>query len=209
MVGWVSLNQVINRLYSSATDLLINPIYKTVRFAPVFEYIRPMTPLEDLVKNASDIRGAIINDTILLERYIDEYIARYMTTTQEKKLDLMEMILCTNRMTYSGKTEVFVEILVKTGSPLVASGKKSFLDGLKKIGSIRNFLAHHLLDTSDEGIKLWTDQTTIQFIRFDKESKPFAYNQDKINEAHRLLEKYVGIVGGLLVDTPLPSQTME
>jgi hypothetical protein len=175
----------------------------------------PITALEDLVKNAADMRGAVINDTILLERYIDEFIARYFSSTESKKVELMEMVFCTNKMTYIGKMELFVEILIKTKSPLLPSepkkgegGKKKFLQDLKDIGSIRNIFAHHMLDTSDEGVNVWINETTFRFIRFDKQSTPESYNQDRLNKDKELLMKYIGIVRGLIGTTP-PPQTIE
>ena len=70
-------------------------------------------PTTVYVYHASQTRGVLINQIILLERLIDTYISKYFCKTPDKANELMDMILATRRMTLYGKAEVFRVILDK------------------------------------------------------------------------------------------------
>jgi hypothetical protein len=52
-------------------------------------------------------RGTIINETILLERLIDDYIASYFCGEDVKKIELVDLVISTNRMIFENKVQVF------------------------------------------------------------------------------------------------------
>ncbi len=56
-------------------------------------------------------RGVIINQTIMLERIIDDTIANYFCGQTKKKMEILELIISTNRMTFENKMQVLKFIL--------------------------------------------------------------------------------------------------
>jgi hypothetical protein len=54
--------------------------------------------IEQIQIASYNYRGQIINDLIYLERLIDEAIARHLCVDNDRQTELMELILCNERL---------------------------------------------------------------------------------------------------------------
>ena len=61
--------------------------------------------------HASQVRGVIINEIILLERLMDEYISEYFCVDIDKRMELMDIIVSTKRITFESKSQILRTIL--------------------------------------------------------------------------------------------------
>lgn len=57
--------------------------------------------LNDFIDKVAKSRGLLINEIIRLERLMDMYLAIQFNSEEDKARELMELIFCTERMTFS------------------------------------------------------------------------------------------------------------
>lgn len=108
-----------------------------------------MTPkYERLYNKSMMVRGGLINDTIFLEKVIDEWLSKYFCSNKVRKNELFEMVFCNDRLTYNSKIQVFHEI-VKNHCKSFNRQNPKLINDLEDIGRHRNIFAHWMLDTSE------------------------------------------------------------
>jgi hypothetical protein len=103
---------------------------------------------EDAVK----MRGIILGGTIEVERLIDQYLAKYFCPTFEKVNELMELLLCTDRVALDAKRQIFVVILKKHNTDFLLKNP-TFLKRLDDLIPHRNIFAHAELMTNHENVE--------------------------------------------------------
>ncbi len=135
-------------------------------------------------------RGQIISDLIHLERLIDESISRHFCTTTDKQKEFFELIIANERMTLNSKIQVFEFIFKKHHNDLIKSVSEIFSD-LKKLNEERNIVAHYLLDTSEDGRKMFNDFKKIGFVKFRNSTETLWRSNDDVNKWHELTRKYI------------------
>jgi hypothetical protein len=135
-------------------------------------------------------RGQIINDTIYLERRIDEALTRHFCVDEEKKKELFELIIASERMTFSNKIQVFEYLFRKHHKAFVEKYPLIFAD-LKNINEERNIVAHYLLDTSKEGKEAFINNNKFGFVKFRNSTETIWREQKDYTKFHELQNKYI------------------
>lgn len=162
----------------------------------------------DLINDkAAQIRGVIIHHTAILEKIIDEAISRYFSNDIDIRQDLLTFVLCTERITFRAKLDVFNLIVHKESlkgpenkfAKFVAANPTYHTDLIEKIVEDRNVLAHYLFDSSDGYQERFTKEKVIGFMKFkvskkNPEVEIIKFDDKKIKELVSLLNKYVDAI---------------
>lgn len=128
------------------------------------------------ITTVRDWRGEIIGLTIVLERYMDAYIASYFCNTLEKRNDLMDFIICTDRISFRSKIDVLERILKKSDKEKT---HKSAINDLIDIMEKRNMFAHHHAYHDDASVDLFIKDGTISLVKVKntRQRKTFTYKE--------------------------------
>ena len=141
--------------------------------------------IKELLISVIDLRGAIINDVIFLERVIDDFIANYFCSDPVKRDELMELVLTNERYSLSSKIEVMVRI-IKLHYKEFFNQYPNIKGELDFISEKRNVLAHVLLDTTNEGI----ENEVMGFIRFKNAKERIPFTKELILDLNEKIIKY-------------------
>lgn len=145
-------------------------------------------------------RGQIINDLIHLERLMDEFLSRHFCSDTEKKKEFFELIIATERMSFSSKIQIFEFIFKKHHATLTTKFPKIFSD-IKNLNDERNIVAHYLLDTSPNGKKVFEEAGIIGFVKFRNSTETLWRNPANDNlKWHELTGKYIHLLEDILRD---------
>lgn len=145
--------------------------------------------LEEYLSFADRMRGAVISHTVLLERNMDLFIGRYFCATEDKVLELMELLV-SERVDLSKKTETFVQILIKECNKTGEDFNKKYpriKTDLKEIYETRNDFAHKLTLTP---IKSDIGKHVIVLREFKNKTEVLSYTPEDIDEILAKIEKY-------------------
>jgi hypothetical protein len=153
--------------------------------------------IEQIQIASYNYRGQIINDLIYLERLIDEAIARHLCVDNDRQTELMELILCNERIGFSNKVQVFEYIFKKHKSDFVSNNPKIFSD-IKKLIEERNIIAHYLLDTSENGKAMFDKENKIGFVKFRNSTETLWRSQTDYIEFHTLTANYISAMSNYL-----------
>ncbi len=107
---------------------------------------------EVLLNKASFTRGAMINDTVFLEKVIDQWLSEYFCQHPKRRSDIFELVFCHDNLGYNSKVQIFCEI-IKRHCPEFNSDNPKLKSDLEEIGKHRNRFAHWLLDTKEEQLQ--------------------------------------------------------
>jgi len=146
----------------------------------------------------SKIRGTVMHNCIFVEKIMDEFISGYFCK-EDLKEDLMLFLLCTERITFRGKADIFRLIIEKE------SNKERFAEFIKENPTIfddlteyvleeRNIFAHYLFDSTEGYKERYENERKIRFIKFKVSKKNPAiqyleYDNDRILEVQRIIMK--------------------
>lgn len=132
----------------------------------------------DYLDHAHDVRGRIINSIAEMEQSIDRYIAGYFCNNNEKRNELIDVIISTKHLTFQSKAEILQHLLEKNGHVTKSEGKKLYGHLVNTIASKRNILAHCSLHSSVKILKDFQNdkEKTIFFLKYLNTKKviPFA-----------------------------------
>lgn len=145
--------------------------------------------LEEFLTNADRMRGAVISHTIVLERNMDMFICKYFCADQDKMFELMELVV-SERMEFSKKAQVFVQILKKQCERNKKQFEKEYPKmnkDFEEIAKARNVFAHKLSITPT---KEDLGKHQIVFKEFLNKTDLIEYTYDGIIEILNRLEKY-------------------
>lgn len=149
---------------------------------------------DEFILKSNETRGAIISATILLERFIDEYIAKYFTSEMERKVELIELLI--SSLTYGNKVQILERILRLKYKPSEFSKK---FKGLKKelgdIAKTRNEFAHNIsiVGLSEQNMKRFE----ICLVNFKNTGKPIGYTESDVGSYLNLVHKYIDLIKDL------------
>lgn len=141
-------------------------------------------------------RGVIINQTIMLERIIDDIIANYFCGQTKKKIELLELIISTNRMIFENKIQVLKFILKNNNIAFLTENEKAFSEILNLIIPERNIFAHYWLETSKKLSTYIKEQKTV-FIKFKDTTDFVEYDEIKFINIVNIITKNIHIFGKL------------
>jgi hypothetical protein len=149
-------------------------------------------------QNVANIRGSVIQNCVMVEKIMDEFISGYFCKENLKE-DLMTFLLCTERITFRGKSDIFKLIIEKKeNAARFAEFKKENPSIHNEITEYileeRNIFAHYLLDTAEGYIDRYEKHGIIRFIKFKvSKEKPavhyLEYNNDRIQKIHKTIIK--------------------
>ena len=105
-------------------------------------------PFTEYIELAYRRRGELINQTIMLERAMDSFLAKYFCNDTAKETELLEIFLSTTHVTFFAKQEVIM-IILKKHIPEFVLAYPDVEKDLKEIMEERNIVAHSVLDFSD------------------------------------------------------------
>jgi hypothetical protein len=137
-------------------------------------------------------RGLIINETIMLERLIDDFIIEHFCKDQEKQKELRELIIATNRMIFENKIQVLKVLLERHHKYVLEANPKLTSEILEKIIPERNVFAHYWLVTSAEIVEYLKEGKTV-FVKFKNTTEHLQYDDDKVREIMMLIAKYIKV----------------
>ncbi len=100
---------------------------------------------QQIWKEASMARGAIINQTALLEKHLDEIIARYFCGMTNKRNELINCVLATDKITLDSKRKI-LRYVINKNYPQFNNDNKKWFNDFQKILENRNTLAHCAVD---------------------------------------------------------------
>ena len=146
-------------------------------------------------------RGKIINDTILLERIIDTFIAIYFTKDEPEFKDgkslfteMIELILSNERMSLGSKIEVFCYI-VKKHYPQFLLDNPTLNKDLAFIIQQRNILAHYMFDTSDDYIA--EQNSKFGFIKQKNKTETIEFDKARMKDVDDKIHQYLLAINNL------------
>jgi hypothetical protein len=107
----------------------------------------------------------------------------------------MSLILCTDRITFRAKLDVFRLILIKKYPQFLADNPNFYKDLVHYTIEERNIMAHYLFDTSEGYIEKFNNGGKIGFVKFKVSSdnpavKILEYDPPKINKILIEIGKY-------------------
>ncbi|MEJ5996100.1 hypothetical protein WG904_16850 [Pedobacter sp. Du54] len=163
--------------------------------------------LQKLFALGVDTRGNIINQTIMLERLIDEYLSNHFCKTQKSVVEIMDLIFGNKLITFESKHQVFREILNRHNKDFQSANKTIHKD-IDEIIRIRNIMAHYLLDTEWDVVEGFSINE-ISFIKFDKKRKKEVFTIDKISSHLKMLDETINKIIILNSQTKSSSATPQ
>lgn len=151
-------------------------------------------PTTVYVYHASQTRGVLINQVILLERLIDRYISEYFCNVPDRATELMDMILATKRITFDSKAQVFRAILDK-----IYPDKKKENAGIAKdlqfIAEERNMLAHFFLDVSHDILSNFSEKNgAFTLLKIEKTRTREVFDFKRIRKIGNMVTLYADAV---------------
>lgn len=135
-------------------------------------------------------RGIIINETIFLERLIDDYIANHFCKTEDTKTEMKLLILCTDRITFGSKKEI-LQFLIETHNKETLKNHPKLFTDLTTILEQRNILAHYWLSTSQDSLDKIKINETVEYAKYKNKVSIISYDSKKIDTHLALIDKYI------------------
>jgi len=163
--------------------------------------------LEKLLELGVDTRGLIINQTIMAERLIDEYLSNHFCNTQEDVVEIMDLVFGSKSITFESKHQIFKEILKRYNKDFQSSNKTIHKD-IDEMIRIRNIMAHYLLDTTYDVVEGFSGNE-ISFIKFAKIRVKETFTTDKIASHLKMLDETIDKIIILNSETKTSSATPQ
>ena len=142
------------------------------------------------------IRGLVINDSIFLERSVDRVIANHYCDNEEKRNELLEWLLSTDRIIFSNKVQLFRLILERHNKEFIKKHPDIFKDIISVIEE-RNILAHYQLDTSAEGINK-IDENKFVLLKYKTSPEEIVFDRYRKDKILKLIAKCIKDINELL-----------
>lgn len=143
-----------------------------------------MTNAQEILENSFRFRGAIIHETSLLERLVDVYLANYFCESEEKVVEIIDIVLGGNRISFDGKRKILDVILKKKNSDIYQK-YPSFKADMNTVLYGRNNFAHCTLVTNDEALA--KSKTHIGLARFGVNTRVDWYDQKRIDSIRKAI----------------------
>lgn len=158
--------------------------------------------LIDLQYSSYLYRGKIVGDLIYLERLIDEVLSRHFCDNKEKRKELFELILGTERIGLGNKILVFQFVFKKHKKAFIRKHPGIFRE-LIKINQERNIVAHYLLNTSESAVEKFVNKNEFEFVKFRNSTENLSRSQKDCDEYQILLSKNIKIMKDYLLTDQL------
>ena len=145
--------------------------------------------IKKVIKYSVTVRGAVLHETIGLERKIDWFLAQYFCPGNESRwFELVNIFLATNRTTFDSKREA-MKYITKTHYPDFAEKLPSFLNDVEiRIMPKRNIIAHCNLYMGEDAIEAFKNRS-IGFVKHLNENEIKWYSVAEIDDLINLTIK--------------------
>lgn len=134
---------------------------------------------ERLVIEIKRQRGELISQMVMLEKWVDIYIAQYFCSGN-KVWELMELIIATDRISFESKVQVF-KVLIKRHDADFASKNKNMVKEILQMIKVRNVFAHYIMFTGDSAVAKYIAEGKMTFVKFKNETTYPEYSLSEIN----------------------------
>lgn len=153
-----------------------------------------------LTKRASLLRGVVISAVIDIERLIDIYLADYFSVNQDKRHELLDLVLsASGGMAAEPKRVIFAALFMKHNRKFYEDNK-DFFEHLTFIIKQRNILAHYLLDRSEHAVKRFKETGDIGFVKFKKVRETTWFTNQETNELYNKLNTCLATMKEIVPD---------
>lgn len=128
-------------------------------------------------------RGAFINEVISLERMVDYFIACHLCKTEEKRQEICELILGTERIGFGGKKQIFQAIREK--SDKIKKDEEATARIVKYLENTirrRNTLAHIQLSMRIEDAVHFKQTSEITFVHYTNKIGFHKYSRERFQK---------------------------
>jgi len=153
---------------------------------------------QDLTHRAYTLRGMIINEAIFLERMIDGYLADYFCKDDTTNKELKLLLLSTDRIVFESKRAIFQQ-LINTHNKEFAKKHPTIFSDIQYIIEQRNFVAHHILDTSTEGIEL-IDKNSFRLLKYKNSVENILFDPQRVEKVIQLIKGSITAMFELVKD---------
>jgi|ERR1051326_1247729 len=155
---------------------------------------------------AQTVRGEYLESFVGLEKMIDFFIALHFCphpADRERAHELLDLIVCTDRITFEGKRQVFKFLVEKYNSVFCTNHKSVFKD-LVDFMETRNILAHYVLYAGKDAIERFMENGAIQFVKFKNDRTFIQFTEQRISEKISLIVEYTTTIKDELLGDRLP-----
>jgi|SRR5688572_12711490 len=104
-------------------------------------------------------RGKVIECSVIIERFIDIYIASRFCS-RKKKFGLMQYVLSTRFVSAESKRQIFFELLEKF-EPKYFKEHQDVLSKISKVYTARNLYGHQLLVADEDSVNRFKNKKVI------------------------------------------------
>ncbi len=149
--------------------------------------------ISQYMDNADKVRGMVINNTTLLERIIDDYIAKYFSQNEYKRKELIELILF-DKVDFSKKVRIVQQIFNKKCEVLGKEFTKEypkFSADLREIYEQRNKFAHQLIAVPEN---IESNKYEIILLNYSDKEKFIPYTKDSIEKMMEMINSWINII---------------
>ena len=145
-------------------------------------------PITEYMELAYRRRGELINQTIMIERAMEQYLVQHFCTESDRQIELLETLLSTTHVSFFAKLEVVI-IILERHDPTFLYAYPDVKKELTDIMEQRNIIAHSVLDFSNIMRNNANSKIVVTKYR-GKKPKPIEYDEKRFNNLIILINKY-------------------
>jgi len=129
---------------------------------------------------ATERRGIFLSKAVILERAIDLYIAGHFCKEEEKKSELLDLIIATKRMIFENKVQVF-KVLGERHERGFLHNNPKLINDIISIIEHRNILAHYSQFSGGEALDKFVESGIITFVKFQNTRNFLEYKPEDLD----------------------------
>jgi len=151
---------------------------------------------------AKAMRAEFLESFVGLEKMIDFYLAFHFCpdpTDGTLAHELMDAIICTDRITFESKRQVF-QFLVKKHNPGFYEKHKTIFSDLTEFMQTRNILAHYSIYTGTDAVESFTQNGNITFIKFKNDRSLITFTKEDIDDKISAMVEHSEAIADLLAE---------
>ncbi|HVV55646.1 MAG TPA: hypothetical protein VHC47_09995 [Mucilaginibacter sp.] len=134
-----------------------------------------------ILNKAALFRGIFLNQVTHIEKLIDIRIANHFCTTEDRALEIVDLVFGDRFITFESKRTIY-EIIIKKHHPEDYKANKANFQKLTNIQTVRNRLAHLIVSVSEDAVKQFEKDGTLGFVKFKEKTEALYYSPKEQNE---------------------------
>jgi hypothetical protein len=152
-----------------------------------------MSLSKNLKNKVIQMRGLIINDSIVIERLMDTCLGSYFTNDDEKALELLQLVFYTERMSFESKRQI-LQYLLQAHFPYLLTENPTFIKDMIHIIEVRNIVAHLLYEIPEDQEDL---SSPIVFMRHKNELKFENISLERFTDTLQKMSRCIDVLNTL------------